>query len=72
MATPSGHDIVARTAFELVGVGLLAVFADLNETLGKVLVLLMVSFLFFWFITVGYKYLSRYTSKSGPLGTVVK
>lgn len=56
MASSPGHAIVAETAFELVGVALLAIVADLNKTLGNIAVMLMVSFLFFWFMAHGSKF----------------
>jgi hypothetical protein len=54
----TGHDIVAKTAFELVGVALLAILADTNKALGNVLVLLMVAFGFIWLMNSGSTFLT--------------
>lgn len=67
MAASNGHEIVAVTAFELIGVSLLAIIADLNKALGNVVVMLMVSFLFFWFIAHGAGMLSKSVSNVGKL-----
>lgn len=62
----SGHTIVVKLAFELIGVGLLAVVADMNKTLGNVIVVLMISFLFFWLMTGGITFLQPILAKFQP------
>ena len=51
-ATPS-HELFVTIAFETAGVALLAVIADSSKTVGRVLVVLMLSFAFIWLITSG-------------------
>lgn len=46
----SGSDIVVTTAFELIGVGLMALLAGVNDQLGSVVVLVMVGFLLGWML----------------------
>jgi hypothetical protein len=53
------HNIVAISAFELIGVALLAILADTNKTVGNIVVLFMFSFLFIWFMLFGSKFLSN-------------
>lgn len=46
----SGADIVVTTAFELIGVGLLALIAGISNQVGKIVVILMVGFLIGWLL----------------------
>lgn len=51
MATrPAGSDIVVTTAFELIGVALLALLAGANDQVGNIVVILMVGFLLGWLL----------------------
>lgn len=59
----TGHDIVAKTAFELVGVALLAILADTNKALGDIIVLLMVAFGFIWLMNSGSAFLAPIIGK---------
>jgi hypothetical protein len=43
-----GYDIVATTAFELLGIGLLALLAGAGEQIGKIVVIVMIGFLIIW------------------------
>lgn len=58
----SAHEAVVRISFELVGVALMAIAADTNETLGTVLVILMASFFFYWLMTHGAALIQKYTA----------
>lgn len=62
----SAHDVVARLSFELVGVALLAIIADSNETLGSIILILMVAFLVYWLITRGAGIIARYIAPYQP------
>lgn len=46
----SGYDVVVSTAFELIGVGLLALLAGTNDQMGTIVVIVMVGFLIGWLI----------------------
>lgn len=43
-----GYDIVVTTAFELVGVGLLALLAGTNDNLGRVIIIIMAGWIVLW------------------------
>jgi hypothetical protein len=43
-----GADIVATTAFELIGVGLLALLAGTNDRVGNIIIIIMVGWLLIW------------------------
>lgn len=43
-----GYDIVVTTAFELIGVGLLALLAGVSDQMGKIVVIVMSGFLIAW------------------------
>lgn len=43
-----GYDTVVTTAFALIGVGLLALLAGINDQVGKIVVILMVGFAIAW------------------------
>ena len=45
-----GSDIVVTTAFELIGVGLMALLAGINDQAGTVVVIVMVGFLIGWLL----------------------
>jgi hypothetical protein len=45
-----GYEIVVTTAFELIGVGLMALLAGISDQVGSVVVLLMVGFLVGWML----------------------
>jgi hypothetical protein len=47
-AKTPGYDIVVTTAFELIGIGLLALLAGVSNQVGKIVVILMVGFLIAW------------------------
>jgi hypothetical protein len=47
-AAQPGYDIVVVTAFELIGIGLLALLAGVSNQVGKLVVILMVGFLIVW------------------------
>jgi hypothetical protein len=49
-AKPEGYDIVVSTAFELIGVSLLALLAGVSDGMGSVVVLVMVGFLLGWLL----------------------
>jgi hypothetical protein len=67
--TATGHEIVAKTAFELVGVALLAILADTNKALGNVLVLLMVAFGVIWLMNSGSAFLAPIIGKFSATST---
>lgn len=46
----TGSDIVTTTAFELIGVGLMALLAGVNDQVGSIVVLVMVGFLLGWLL----------------------
>lgn len=46
-----GYDIVATTAFELVGVGLLALLAGTNDNLGRVIIVIMAGWIVLWLLS---------------------
>lgn len=46
--TQPGYDVVVTTAFELIGVGLLALLAGISDQVGHVVVIVMVGFLIAW------------------------
>lgn len=46
----SGYDVVVTTAFELIGVGLLALIAGISDQVGKIVVIVMVGFLIGWML----------------------
>jgi hypothetical protein len=43
-----GADIVVTTAFELIGVGLLALLAGTNDNLGRVIIVIMAGWIVLW------------------------
>jgi hypothetical protein len=47
----SSHDVIVTTTVELIGVTLMAVIAGMSNSAGKVMVAIMVGFLFLWLIT---------------------
>lgn len=49
-AKQPGNDIVVTTAFELIGVSLLALLAGTSDQMGSVVVLVMVGFLLGWLL----------------------
>ena len=49
-STPTAHSIVVQTTIELIGVGLMAIFAGINDGLGKVMLTIMVAFFVIWLI----------------------
>lgn len=56
-----GYDVVVTTAFELIGVGLLTLLAGANDSMGTIVIIVMVGFLIGWLII-----------NSGTLGRWVK
>lgn len=46
-----GYDIVVTTAFELVGVGLLALLAGTNDNLGRVIIIIMAGWIVLWLLS---------------------
>lgn len=46
----SGYDVVVTTAFELIGVGLMALLAGTSDNMGSIVVIVMVGFLIGWLI----------------------
>jgi hypothetical protein len=50
MATQTGNDIVVTTAVELIGVGLLALLASVNDQVGTIIVIFMVGILIGWML----------------------
>lgn len=60
----SGHDIVVTTAFELIGVALLAIVADTGKKAGSVIVVLMAGFALIWLMTSGAPFLSKILARS--------
>jgi hypothetical protein len=48
-STPSAHSIVVQTAIEVIGVGLMAIFADMSDNVGRLMLVLMVGFFLIWF-----------------------
>lgn len=66
-AAGGGHNFVTIVSLELVGVAILAIVADTSKAIGNVIVLLMVSFLMFWLITRGYRFIQ---AAEKPLGKV--
>jgi hypothetical protein len=53
MKETTGHELVATTAFELVGVALLAILADTSKAIGNVVLVFMVAVGFIWLMTSG-------------------
>lgn len=47
---PSGYDVVVTTAFELIGVGLMAILAGINDDMGSIIVIIMFGFLIGWLL----------------------
>ena len=45
-----GYDVVVTTAFELIGVGLLALLAGVNDQMGTIVIIIMVGFLLGWLL----------------------
>jgi hypothetical protein len=45
-----GYDVVVTTAFELIGVGLLALLAGASDQMGTIVVIVMVGFLIGWLL----------------------
>jgi hypothetical protein len=45
-----GYDVVVTTAFELIGVGLMALLAGASDQMGTIIVILMVGFLIGWLL----------------------
>jgi hypothetical protein len=45
-----GYDVVVTTAFELIGVGLLALLAGTNDQMGTIVIIVMVGFLLGWLL----------------------
>jgi uncharacterized membrane protein len=45
-----GHDIVVTTAFELIGVSLLALLAGTSKQMGTIVIIVMVGFLLGWLL----------------------
>ena len=45
-----GADVVVTTAFELIGVGLLALLAGASDQMGTIIVVIMVGFLVGWLL----------------------
>lgn len=45
-----GYDVVVTTAVELIGVGLMALLAGVNDQMGTVVVIVMVGFLIGWLL----------------------
>lgn len=57
-----GSDIIATTAFELIGVGLMALLAGANDQLGSVIVVVMAGFLIIWLLS-NTAFLQKYLGK---------
>lgn len=52
MATQqTGNGIVVTTAVELIGIGLLALLASVNDQVGNIIVIFMVGILLIWLMT---------------------
>jgi len=66
MSRLAGNDIVVTTAFELIGVALLALLASANEQLGKIVIILMVGFALIWAMA-NTGFLERWLGKPAPL-----
>lgn len=49
-AKQPGNDIIVTTAFELIGVSLMAILAGVNDQMGNVVVIVMVGFLLGWLL----------------------
>lgn len=47
----TSHDVYVTIIFELIGISLLAILADLNDELGKLLVIMMAGWFLFFLIT---------------------
>jgi hypothetical protein len=45
-----GADVVVTTAFELIGIGLLALLAGVSDQMGRIVVIVMVGFLIGWLL----------------------
>jgi hypothetical protein len=45
-----GYDVVVTTAFELIGVGLMALLAGASDEMGTIVVIAMVGFLIGWLL----------------------
>jgi hypothetical protein len=45
-----GHDIVVTTAFELIGISLLALLAGTSKQMGNIVIIVMVGFLLGWLL----------------------
>ena len=45
-----GYDVVVTTAFELIGLGLMALLAGASDEMGTIVVIVMVGFLIGWLI----------------------
>jgi len=65
-AATSAHDVIVRMSFELVGVSLMAIAADTNETLGTLLLILMLSFAFYFLMAHGATLIAKYTKPFAP------
>ena len=48
--TQPGHGIVVTTAFELIGVSLLALLAGTSKQMGNIVIIVMVGFLLGWLL----------------------
>lgn len=46
----TGYDVVVTTAFELIGVGLMALLAGVSDQMGSVVVIVMAGFMIGWLI----------------------
>lgn len=45
-----GYDVVVTTAFELIGIGLLALLAGVSDNMGKIVIIVMSGFLIGWLL----------------------
>jgi hypothetical protein len=50
MAGAAGSDIIVTTAFELIGVGLLALLASTSDQMGTVVIIVMIGFVIGWLL----------------------
>lgn len=61
-----GYDIVVTTAFELIGVGAMALLAGINDDMGNIVIIVMVGFLIGWAIANS-GVLTKYLGKGPPM-----
>jgi hypothetical protein len=65
----TGSDIITTTAFELIGVGLMALLASTNDQMGTIVVIVMIGFALAWALShTGF--MEKYLGKPEPIDPV--